>query len=106
MRKVAETSYTISVWTDTRVRHYHRTHGGKVVEFAVKLEVGIRGTWKVIVRYDTAHGFAHIDRYNLKGRSRKERLELSFAGALTRAERDIKQNWRLYRERFLKGEFP
>jgi hypothetical protein len=26
--------------------------------------------------------------------------------ALTRAERDIKQNWAVYRERFLKGEWP
>ena len=103
---MAETSYTIPVWADTGIRHSHRTHGGKVVEFAVQLEVRIRGTWKVVVRYDTAHGFAHTDRYNLRGRSTKARLELSFAGALTRAERDIKQNWRIYRERFLKGEFP
>ena len=40
---------------------------------------------------DTAHGFAHIDRYNLRGRAKKERLALSFSEALTRAEREIKQ---------------
>jgi hypothetical protein len=55
---------------------------------------------------DTAYGYAHIDRYNLRGRSKKERLALSFGEALTRAERDIKQNWAVYRERFLKGEWP
>jgi hypothetical protein len=49
---------------------------------------------------------AHIDRYNLRGRSKKDRLALSFGEALTRAERDIKQNWSVYRERFLKGEWP
>jgi hypothetical protein len=33
-------------------------------------------------------------------------LRLNFSEALTRAERDIKENWWIYRERFLKGEFP
>ena len=101
-----ETSYTLPVWTDTRIRHYHRTQAGRVVEFVVQLEVEIRTVWKAVVRYDTAHGFAHIDRYNLRGRTKKEHLALSFGAALTRAERDIKQNWSLYRERFLRGEFP
>ena len=101
-----ETSYTLPVWTDTRIRHYHRTQSGKVVEFVVQLEVEFRGTWKPIIRYDSAHGFAHIDRYNLRGRSKKEKLTSSFGQALTRAEREIKQNWSVYRARFLKGEWP
>jgi hypothetical protein len=77
-----------------------------VVEFVVQLEVEVRGTWKPAIRYDTAHGFTHIDRYNLRGRTKKERLALSFSAALTRAERDMKQNWSIYRERFLTGGFP
>ncbi|MDP2603202.1 MAG: hypothetical protein Q8S00_11500 [Deltaproteobacteria bacterium] len=101
-----ETSYTLPVLTDTRIRHYHRTQSGKVVEFVVQLEVEVRGIWKPAIRYDTAHGFAHIDRYNLKGRAKKEKLALSFGQALTRAEREIKQNWLAYRARFLKGEWP
>ena len=101
-----ETSYTLPVWTDTRIRHYHRTQSGKVVQFVVQLEVEVRGTWKPAIRYDTAHGFAHIDRYNLNGRAKKEKLALSFGQALTKAEREIKQNWSACRERFLKGEWP
>jgi hypothetical protein len=31
---------------------------------------------------------------------------LGFNEALTLAERDIKQNWSVYRERFLRGEWP
>ena len=58
-----------------------------------------------MIRYDTAHGFAHIDRYSLRGRAKKERL-VEFGEALTRAEREIKQNWSVYRERFLRGEWP
>jgi hypothetical protein len=77
-----------------------------VVEFVVQLEVEVRDTWKPVIRYDTAHGYGHIDRYNLRGRSKKERLALSFSEALTWAKRDIKQDWSVYRERFLRGEWP
>jgi hypothetical protein len=101
-----ETSYTLPVGVDIRIRHYHRTQARRVTEFVVQLEIEIRNEWKPVIRYDSAHGFAHIDRYNLRGRARKERLELSFSEALTRAERDIKQNWSVYRERFLRGEWP
>ena len=36
------------------------------------------GEWKPILRFDTAHGFAHIDRYNIRGVQKKEVLDLSF----------------------------
>lgn len=101
-----ETSYILPVWIDTRIRHYHRTDGGAVVKFMIQLEVEIQGRWKAVIRYDTAHGYAHIDRFNLQRKRRKERLRLNFSDALTRAERDIKQNWWTYRETFLRGEFP
>jgi hypothetical protein len=101
-----ETDYTLPIWADTRIRHYHRTQARRVVEFVVQLEIEVRDAWKPVIRYDTAHGYAHIDRYNLGGRAKKERLALSFSEALTRAERDIKQNWSVYRERFLRGEWP
>lgn len=77
-----------------------------MVKFVIQLEVDIEGLWKGVIRYDTAHGYAHIDRFNIEGKKKKERLDLSFKEALTRAERDIKQNWFIYRQRFLKGEFP
>lgn len=76
------------------------------MEFMVQLEIEVQGVWKQVIRYDTAHGFAHIDRLNLRGERKKERLALSYEEALTRAERDVKQYWPSYRERFLKGEFP
>jgi hypothetical protein len=99
-----ETAYILPLGSDIRIRHYHRTRGRRVVEFVVQLEIEIRDTSKPMIRYDTAHGFAHIDRYNRRGRTKKERLALSFNEALTRAEREIKQNWAVYRERFLRGE--
>jgi len=101
-----ETQYILPLWIDTRIRHYHRTERGAVVKFILQLEAETKGKWKAVIRYDTAHGYAHIDRFNLKGERRKGKLRLNFSDALTRAERDVKWNWAMYRERFLKGEFP
>jgi len=103
---VSERQYLLPVWLDTRIRHYHRAERGRVVEFLVQLEVKVKESWREVIRYDTAHDFTHIDRYNLKREVRKERLKLSYGEALTRAERDIKGNWVIYRDRFLKGGFP
>ena len=101
-----ERRYILPVWIDARIRHYHRTERGKVVQFLIQLEVEVQDSWKEVLRYDTAHGYAHVDRFNVKGKKKKERLGLSYNEALTRAERDMKQNWLIYRERFLRGEFP
>ena len=103
---MAEKRYLLPVWTDTRIRHYHRTKGRRIVEFSVQLEVEVQGTWREVIRYDTAHGLAHIDRFTVRGKRTKEWLRLDYNQALTRAERDLKQNWLTYRERFLRGEFP
>ncbi|MDZ4340837.1 MAG: hypothetical protein U1E51_00165 [Candidatus Binatia bacterium] len=58
----------------------------------------------VVVRYDTAHGFSHRDQYDSGGKAIKTPLfVLNFNLALTFAEADLKANWNIYRERFLKG---
>lgn len=101
-----ETQYTLQLLEDARIRHYHRTERGRVVEFVVQLEVQVEGVWRQAIRYDTAHGFAHIDRLRLRGDRTKERLFLRFRDALSRAEKDLSENWSAYRERFLRGEFP
>jgi len=99
-----EKRYTLPVWIDTRIRHYHRTERGRVVEFMIQLELEVENEWRPVIRYDTAHGFVHVDRFTRRGKRTKERLSLTRGEALTRAERDIKQNWAVYRERFLSGE--
>ncbi len=97
------------VLPDTFIRREQVIERGKVMKFVVQLEVEPPGETKArpVIRYDTAHGFAHIDRYNLKGERKKERLTITdFNLALTLAEQDIGRNWPTYRKRFLKGEFP
>jgi hypothetical protein len=85
---------------DVQKRHWHRIRRGKVVAFAVQLEILTEETWLPIVRYDAAHGFAHRDVYETRTRKRKERLELDLADALTLADRNIDRNWRRYVEAF------
>lgn len=97
------------VLSDTFIRREQVIERGRVRKFVVQLEIepsiGIKA--RPVIRYDTSHGFVHIDRYNLKGEQKKERLAITdFSRALTLAEQDIGQNWPTYRRRFLQGEFP
>jgi len=104
---LAEKEYLIRLGERARKPHYHKTDKGQVVTFMVQLEVEVeKGVWKPVVRYDCAHNFAHRDRYNLKGDRDKEELRLSYADSLDLADRDINDNWDLYQERFLRGDFP
>ncbi len=77
---------------------------GKVMFFRVQYETKIDNEWHPVVRYDTAHGFAHRDLITLKGEIVKTPLfNQDFNDALTFAESDLKSNWEYYKKRFLEG---
>ncbi len=97
------TEYIIPLGEDARKRHYHESEKGKVTAFAVQLEVFVNKQWREVMRYDSAHGFAHIDQYYLDGRKVKEDLNLKLSEALTLADEDIKENWKAYQKAFLEG---
>jgi hypothetical protein len=103
---MAEKEYLILLDVDARKRNYHFTDAGKVVKFVVQLEVKSEGTWKPVLRYDCSHDYAHKDSYSIKGRSRKMNLFMGYEDALSFADDDIDDNWQIYRERFLRGDFP
>ena len=104
---MAEKEYLIRLGERARKRHYHKTDKGQVVTFMVQLEVEAEdGLWKAVIRYDCAHDFAHRDRYNLKGDHDKEEIPLSYMDSLDLADKDINDNWDVYQERFLRGDFP
>jgi hypothetical protein len=103
---MGEKTYTRALGMGARKRHFHKTERGKVINFAVQLEVKIDGTWQPVIRYDCAHNFPHIDRYNMRGEQEKEALQLSYAESLTLADDDIDLNWETYKTRFLEGQFP
>ena len=107
MEPVKEKEFFVLLGYESRIRHYHVRIKQQVIEFVVQLEVNLRGKWKPVVRYDTAHGFAHRDIYSPDGRSEKVPLSVGdYSSALTFAELDIRANWELYRERFLKEDIP
>lgn len=102
-RTAQVTEYVWALGENVRKRHYHETEQGEVQVFTVQLEIFVNGKWQPVVRYDSAHGFAHRDRYFLDGRSTKTDLNIDFKEALTFADEDIKDNWQAYRDRFLRG---
>lgn len=74
-----------------------------MVKFIVQMEVNIKGQWIPVIRYDTAHGFAHRDTFHGDGGMEKTPLSVGdYNSTLTFAELDLHSNWELYRERFLK----
>ena len=97
------TEYVIPLGEDARKRHYHESDKGKVIGFTVQLEVFVKDQWREVIRYDSAHGFAHMDRYYLDGRKVKKELNLELNEALTLADEDIKENWKVYQKAFLEG---
>ena len=98
------TEYVIPLGEHARKRHYHETDKGKVVTFTVQVEVFVDDQWREVIRYDSAHSFAHIDRYYLDGRKVKKELNLKLNEALTLADEDIKENWKAYQKAFLEGK--
>jgi hypothetical protein len=62
----------------------------------------VRGKWYAVVRYDTAHGFAHKDVFHPDGSSEKEELGmLDYNDALTFAQEDIANNWEYHKRRYV-----
>jgi len=103
---MSERQYLILLDIDARERHYHVTEAGRVTKFVVQLEIKSGNEWEVVIRYDCAHDYVHKDCYNIKGQCRKINLYMNYEDALILADDDINENWELYREKFLKGDFP
>jgi hypothetical protein len=76
---------------------------GQVLGFAVQLECRFRedDQWAPVVRYDTAHGFAHCDRLHPYDPAAKTEMKTrDYNEALTVALRDLADNWASYRRRY------
>jgi len=95
--------YLIRIGDTDRYRHEHIRERGKIVHFRVQLETLIENRWYPVVRYDTSHGFAHRDLINKKGSVIKTPIFVrDYNDALTFAESDLKANWEIYKDRFLR----
>lgn len=87
-----------------RLRVYAQKEKGDILEFVVQYETKMGGKWQPIVRYDTAHGFAHKDIMKSGGETIKQPLFFeTYNLAFTYATLDLKANWKKYKEDFEKG---
>jgi hypothetical protein len=85
--------------TTDRLRVSARKDKGEILEVVVQYEAVISGEWRPVVRYDTAHGFAHKDVIRANGKVVKQPLFFeTYNMAFTFATLDLKMNWRQYRE--------
>lgn len=78
------------------------THIGEtVVNFSVQYLARINQEWQSIVRFDTAHGHAHMDISHPGGTQETRKLPApDYNEALVMAIDDIQARWEFYRERY------
>lgn len=89
---------------DDRIDVELEVDAGDVVAFTANYRARIRGEWVEVVRYDTAHGHLHIQRFwhdddrieNVEDPSQPKGV---YSAELDAAEEDLVQNWRSYRQR-------
>jgi len=88
---------------DNALRVKFEIERGQVIKFMVQLESQFDETWIPVVRYDTAHGFAHCDVIHPYEDTVKTKLEIkSYGEALTFAIDDLSKNWKDYQTRYEK----
>jgi hypothetical protein len=75
------------------------------VHFTVQYETEVNDELKPVVRYDTAHGFAHCDTLGWNGETihwQPMHNRDTFAEAMTEAIADLTSNWERYRADFMR----
>jgi hypothetical protein len=88
-----------------QIRVDFETDRGTVVALhAVQYETRVEGQWRPVARYDTAHGFFHLDLSTVRGAVKYRIFVQDLSQALTFAIDDLKANWQFYKRRFRGGE--
>jgi hypothetical protein len=90
---------------EDRLRFELETKRGRVIKFVIQYETLVKEEWRSIVRYDTAHRYAHKDVLDWKGGviEKIPLRDVSYKQAVEIAIDDIESNWETYKKRFLKG---
>jgi hypothetical protein len=93
-RRVLESYNALRVSFDTKQ--------GQIVRFVVQLECQFEtDEWVAVVRYDTAHGYAHCDTMHPYKKARKAKMSVKdYNEALTIAMNDVVNNRHDYRRRY------
>ncbi|MEK6665857.1 MAG: hypothetical protein AABZ20_05485 [candidate division NC10 bacterium] len=86
---------------EDRLRVDFETDRGRVTGLhAVQYETMRGGEWQAVARYDTAHGFVHLDLQTASGTVKYRIAMQDLSEALTFTIEDLKGNWRGYKRRF------
>ena len=90
--------YEITLAPGNRIVVSIKMVGGRAVSFVVRLTVRTNGKESDVARYDTAHGWPHLDLLGPTGRVKEKRwLDVDdFETALTHAIEDFKVNYEKY----------
>lgn len=87
------------VWDKIRIRFRLERSKGQIIDIVVQLEIYEDG-WNELIRYNYAHGRPHKDIIFKDGRKEKEWLEIfDLKDLISYAEKDIKENWKIYAKR-------
>jgi len=87
--------------TENRLRVWFELEHGQVLKFMVQLECYLNRKWAEVVRYDTAHGFAHCDRLHPYQPATKTKMTTqNYKQALDVAIQDLAKSWSKYRRRY------
>jgi len=96
-----ETTYIALLEQEIQVRISFVRERSQILAFVVQLEYFYQNKWYPVVRYDTAHQFAHCDILYPDGRQEKHPLDVNnYNEALTYAQNDILKNYQRYCTRF------
>jgi hypothetical protein len=99
---VAHKEFFRDVNDHSRLRVLVVTARGRVKRFTVQLEALLGESWIPVARYDTAHGFAHLDILHPNRAQDKVRIRaVDFNEALESAFTDLVKNAELYVTQYL-----
>jgi len=101
IKKVRNVEFRRLLDGDNALRVRFELERGRVLKFVVQLECYFDDEWVPVVRYDTAHDFAHCDRLHPCEATVKTRMDTQdYNEALTVAIQDLVDNWSDYRRRY------
>jgi len=98
-----EKNYRVYFDDENSIFVYFDNNKGKVRRFVVKFLSIIDGREYEILRFDSAHKMFHIDILGPDGEKKQKIFlpHLTNDNAVEYAKKDIKQHYKLYRERFI-----
>jgi hypothetical protein len=101
---MARRFFKIKLSEDAEIQVFIETVSGLIINFVVKLVLGINSAQYEVIRFDSGHNCPHKDILDVGGEVTRK-IWYEFLGnkeALNLSIQDLKDNYKLYIERFRK----